>query len=96
MSKTCLFCKESGHTHEKCEKLLKIMEEGDKERRKWSDAHSSCPVCSNSQICQTLAGHASIEDNINHASCDLCGWKGMVKDLTPKLIIDVTTGVPAN
>ena len=54
-------------------------------REQWEKLHEACPECGNTSLIHTLIGVPEInghyEDNINSASCPVCGWNGPVKDL---------------
>lgn len=63
-------------------------------KKEWNQAHSLCPSCFSSSVSKTnkmvkLKG-VDYMDDVNSATCDSCGWKGMVKQLTG---VDVSENV---
>ena len=86
----CDYCYQEGHIFGMdCPEYKKIHEEAEAARKKWNDEHASCPKCGSEEMGVTLAGPIYVsgepyEDNVNHAFCSKCDWKGMVKDLKPK------------
>lgn len=58
-------------------------------KQEWLNRHKCCPQCKSSDLIRTEKEQLvavigdNYTDNINSASCNICAWKGMVKQLVP-------------
>jgi len=55
-------------------------------QKEWNRAHTCCPQCKNPNVIKTekapiVADIDNFTDDVNMATCPLCAWKGMVKQL---------------
>lgn len=83
----CIVCS-GDHDYKDCPVLLKSIEQSRVESKIWNERHRACPECNNTSMSVTLAGPINISgtpysDDINHATCSICGWKGKVNQLKP-------------
>jgi DNA-directed RNA polymerase subunit RPC12/RpoP len=57
-------------------------------KEEWIRLHKCCPECNSEKIIKTdnpviSSDVVGYTDDVNHATCPNCGWKGMVKKLVP-------------
>lgn len=57
-------------------------------KQEWYANHACCPKCGELKIVQTTSAIVQLPgseftDETNKATCPICGWKGMVKQLKP-------------
>ena len=54
---------------------------------KWYNDHKCCPECGSEDLTKSIVAvvekNGEFRDDVNTAKCNKCGWKGMVKNLTP-------------